>query len=178
MTIFNQKAANAYRNVSIDSRGSVQDPYDLVRMTFETLLECLATARGAIEQGDVMLKVKKINHAVRIVQEGLLTNLDLRNGGDLAQNLYNLYDYWTLRLTQANLGNDVAAIEEVTQLVRSVADAWAHMRDPAAGSEANSSADTAVDRPNTGQEPPRAQRRMTQMYRDAIPVGGAVLAGA
>jgi len=145
-----KSAANAYRNVSIDSRGSVQDPYDLVRMTFETLLECLTAARGAIEQGDVMLKVKKINHAVRIVQEGLLTNLDLQKGGDLANNLYNLYNYWTLRLTQANIGNDVAAIEEVAGLVRSVADAWAHMRDPAAGSGASDA--QGASQPSAGQE--------------------------
>lgn len=171
MTIIYQKAAAAYRNIGIDSRGAVHDQYDLVAMVYETLLECLTTARGAIEQRDILLKVKKLNHAMRLLQEGLVTNLDLRNGGELANNLYNLYNYCMLRITQANANNDVAALDEVAGLIRTLADGWKQMRTP------NASAGTPSAGGGSDNEPPRAVRQMMGLYGGPTVSRGA-LAGA
>lgn len=121
-------ATSAYRTVSLETRSVTHDPYQLVNMMFESVLESLAISRGAIESGDLALKLKHINKAIRIVQEGLRTSLDLDNGGELAQNLAALYDYVVIRLTQANASNDVKMLQEVAELIKPVSEAWAQMR--------------------------------------------------
>jgi len=156
MMTSNARVADAYRNTGIDSRGSVHDQYDLVAMVYETLLDCLITAHGAIDAKDVPLKVKKLNHAMRLLQEGLVTNLDMRNGGELAANLYKLYNYCMLRITQANVKNDTAALDEVAKLIRTLADGWKRMRDPSAGDDA---ADTHL---------PQMTRQLASMYGGAV----------
>ena len=47
-----------------------------------------------------------------------------QDGGELAVQLKALYGYVTLRLTQANLNNDVAALDECVRLIEPVRQAW------------------------------------------------------
>ena len=123
-----QRAANAYRTVDIESRTTSKDPYELVAMSYEVLLERLAKARGAIEQGDTTLKIVMIDKAIKIIQEGLRTALDMQQGGEIAANLDALYEYSVVRLTQANATNNAAMVEEVANLFRPLADAWRQLR--------------------------------------------------
>ena len=62
---------------------------------------------------------------LRIVEEGLKAGLDLKEGGRLAADLSDLYAYVELRLTQANLRNDLAALDECKRLILPLRDAWA-----------------------------------------------------
>ena len=60
---------------------------------------------------------------LRIVDEGLKAPLDAA-GGSLSEKLASLYSYVSLRLTQANLNNDVAALDECVKLLEPVRSAW------------------------------------------------------
>ena len=75
--------------------------------------------------GAVDVKCAQIGRAVRILDEGLKASLNLDAGGDLAANLHDLYAYAMVRLTQANLRNDAASLDEVERLIRPLRDAWA-----------------------------------------------------
>lgn len=123
------KAASAYHKVGLQTRAPQHDQHQLVALMYEAVLENLAKARGAIEQGDMPAKLTHIDKAVRIVQEGLHTSLDMDNGGELAANLAALYEYCVLRMTQANAANDAAALSEVANLIRPLAEAWSQIRD-------------------------------------------------
>jgi flagellar protein FliS len=63
-------------------------------------------------------------HRVGAIIDELRCSLDHAAGGTVAANLDRLYDYMMRRLLTANLKNDVAAIDEVTKLLREVRDAW------------------------------------------------------
>ena len=65
-----------------------------------------------------------IERAVRIVEEGLRSNLNA-GGGKLAADLGNLYAYIAQRLTHANLRNDPAALDECQGLLEPLRQAWA-----------------------------------------------------
>ena len=84
-----------------------------------------ATAKGAMANGQIETKGRAISRAFRIVDEGLKASLDLRAGGPLAADLADLYAYITLRLTQANLRNDVLALDECLALIHPLREAWA-----------------------------------------------------
>lgn len=117
--------ANAYRQVGAQTGVAAASPHRLVAMLFDAFMESLAQAQGALRSGDVQGKTRAFTRAVRIVDEGLKAALDRRQGGRLAADLDELYAYVSLRLTQANLRNDEAALQECRRLVEPLRDAWA-----------------------------------------------------
>lgn len=123
-TSVQSRAASAYRRVAAETSVQTADPHQLVGLLFDALLQSIATARGALQRGDIAAKGAALGKAVRIIEEGLKAALNLREGGEVAANLHALYGYSVLRLTQANLRNDRAALEEVTRLIEPVAESW------------------------------------------------------
>jgi flagellar protein FliS len=116
--------ALAYRQMAAETGVSSASPHRLVTMLFDGYLESVAQARGAMRSGRLEEKGRAIGRAVRIVDEGLRAALNLESGGRLARDLHELYGYLTLRLTQANLRNDEAALDECQRLVQPLREAW------------------------------------------------------
>jgi flagellar protein FliS len=120
-----RNAGAMYRRVGVETALATASAHRMVAMLFDGLLESLSLARGAIGQGDIAAKGQAIGRAVRIVHEGLKAALDLKEGGRLAADLSDLYAYIELRLTQANLHNDLKALEECRALLEPLREAWA-----------------------------------------------------
>lgn len=117
------RAAQSYGSVQVTTGVATANGVQLIQMLFDGLLESLAAARGHIENGAIEEKSRSIARAGRIVV-GLQSALDFERGGELAQNLNELYSYITRRLFQVNAQNDLQALAEVQGLVRDVAEAW------------------------------------------------------
>jgi flagellar protein FliS len=126
-----QRQAGAYRQVHAATGVNSASPHGLVNMLFDGLMTALAEARGAMRSGNIPAKGRAIGRAVRIVDEGLSASLNLAEGGQLAADLRNLYSYVNVRLTQANLHNDEAAIDECVKLIEPVRTAWSSIKDTA-----------------------------------------------
>ena len=126
-----QRQAGAYRQVHVATGVDGATPHGLVAMLFDGLMTAIAEARGAMRNRNIAAKGQAISRAVRIVDEGLSAPLNLAEGGKLALDLRDLYSYVALRLTQANLKNDEAALDECVKLIEPVRSAWANI-DPAA----------------------------------------------
>jgi flagellar protein FliS len=117
--------AGAYQQVGVTTGVSAASPHRLVLMLFDGFDDALAQALGALRDGPVETKCRAIGRAARIVDEGLKASLDLEGGGTLAADLRDLYAYVGLRLVQANLNNEAAALDECRRLIRPLRDAWA-----------------------------------------------------
>ena len=116
--------AKAYRQVGLETGVDAASPHQLVLMLIDGFQDALHQARGAIAACDITAKGRAIGRAVRIIEEGLRAGLNQEAGGSLAGSLDALYRYITVRLTQANSTNDVAALEECTRLMEPVRSAW------------------------------------------------------
>jgi flagellar protein FliS len=127
-TPVNMRSANAYRNVGVETAVTGADSHQLVAMLYEALLLSLGKAKFALQNQDIAGRGEAIGRAVRLIEEGLKAGLDEERGGELARNLRALYDYCTVRLTEANLRADMAALEEVEGLLRPMAEAWGQIR--------------------------------------------------
>ena len=125
------KSASAYRQVDVQTSVDQATPHNLVDMLFDGLLVAVGSARAAMGRGDIKGKCTQIIIAVRILEEGLKSALNLEQGGELAANLDRLYGYCVLRLTQANARNDDAALVEVAQLIEPLAKSWKQIGQPA-----------------------------------------------
>lgn len=117
------QALNQYREAGTRAEVGEANPHRLVQILFEGALERIAVARGAMLQGDTAVKGERISRTIDIV-EGLRAHLDLEKGGEVAVNLESLYEYMGRRLTEANLRNDVAILDEVANLLREVKAGW------------------------------------------------------
>ena len=120
-----QHFANAYRQIGVETGVSSASPHHLVLMLYDGFLESVSRARAAMASGVIETKCHQISRAVRILEEGLIAGLDMQSGGEIAQNLRNLYRYAVAQLTRSNLRNDPALLQEVDRLIRPLRDAWA-----------------------------------------------------
>jgi flagellar protein FliS len=115
---------NAYSDVGVGAAVSTATPHQLIVLLFEGACQAVVMARAGIEAGDVPKKGAAISKAIDIILNGLRASLNLEEGGNLAQNLYALYDYMARRLLHANLHNDKAALDEVLNLLNEIHGAW------------------------------------------------------
>lgn len=122
------RAASVYKKVAAETSVHGADPHTLVGLLYNALLQSIAQAKGAMARGDIASKGAALGKAVRILDEGLKAGLNLREGGEVAANLRQLYAYAALRLTQANLRNDAKALEEVSALIEPLAQSWNQIR--------------------------------------------------
>jgi flagellar protein FliS len=121
-------AINAYKKVGVESKVIGADPHQLISLLFHGALDTITIARNQIIRKDMEAKGKSISKAIAIIGEGLHSSLDKKVGGELAQNLSALYDYMVRRLVDANIKNDTAILDEVTDLLTGLAEAWDSIR--------------------------------------------------
>lgn len=84
----------------------------------------IVNARKHMEAKDIEAKGAAISKAIAIIDSGLRGSLNLKDGGDVAQNMFALYGYMTERLQLAHLKNDPAALKEVYVLLNELKTAW------------------------------------------------------
>lgn len=113
----------AYRNTAALGGVAASDPHGLVLLLMNGALERIAAARGCILNKAYTKKAELIHRAVSIIDE-LRSCLDLKNGGELATNLHDLYDYACRQLLKATLENNVEVLDEVSRLLNDIRDAW------------------------------------------------------
>ncbi len=121
----NSKLA-AYQSVSTHGSVAGADPHRLVLMLMDGALERLALARGCLEQrprGYLGRKAQLLSQSMRIVGE-LRGSLNMAEGGELARNLSELYEYMLRQLLRANADNNAGCIAEVMGLLGEIRSAW------------------------------------------------------
>lgn len=112
-----------YKQVDRVSGVTEASPHKLVLMLLEGALEKLAIVKGLIMRKDMSSKGALIGQTIAIVC-GLHSSLNKDAGGEIAENLDNLYDYIERQLLKANIDNDVQIIDEVAGLLREVKNGW------------------------------------------------------
>jgi flagellar protein FliS len=123
------RPAALYQQVGVETEISAATPHALTLILFDRLIGSMKQARVALDTGAIGDKGRHFGMAVRIIDEGLKSSLNMQDGGDIARNLRDLYDYAQIRLLKANLRNDGAGVDEVLDLITPLRDAWVAIRD-------------------------------------------------
>ena len=115
--------AQAYSRLDISTAVESANSQQLVKLMLDGALARLIRAKGCINHRDIEGRNDALTTALGII--GALQGcLDHERGGSLAANLDGLYDYMQRRLFRANIDSDLAAIDEVVDLVRTLKEAW------------------------------------------------------
>lgn len=128
--MYTATGTKAYAKIGVESAVMSASQQQLIVMLFDGALSALIRARLFMQDGNIEGKGSSISKAINIIEAGLKEGLAENRGDELADNLLDLYNYMTRRLLQANLHNDVAAVEEVEGLLRNIADAWKEVVQP------------------------------------------------
>lgn len=118
-----RSALNQYAKVKTSSGIEDATPHRLIQMLMEGALEKIHLAKGFMERNEIAEKGSHISWAISII-DGLRVSLNKEAGGEIAENLDNLYDYMERRLVEANLHNDVSILDEVSGLMLEIKGAW------------------------------------------------------
>ena len=121
-------AIKQYQQVSVNSSVMGASPHRLVQMLMEGVLERIAIAKQSMKRNEIAMKGQNIGRAIHIVG-GLQSSLNKEAGGELAENLSNLYDYMVNRLLIANSQNDESILDEVSSLMVEIKMGWDAMPD-------------------------------------------------
>lgn len=124
------KGINAYQKGSLKQDVASADPHRLTLMLMQGALDKLAYAKGSISRSDLKGRADNLSKAIAIFMN-LRETLNMKIGGEFAENLSALYGYMIDKLTEINTENGIAIIDEVMALYMPIKDAWANIPEQA-----------------------------------------------
>jgi flagellar protein FliS len=98
-------------------------PEKILIMLYDGAIQFLNKAKVAIESKNIEDTHNNIISAQRIITE-FMNTLDINSGGEMAKNLFSLYEYLHYRLVQANLKKDIEMIDEVIIHLKDLKQTW------------------------------------------------------
>jgi len=115
--------ATQAHNIYAQNNIGIESPERLIEMLYEGVLRFNAQAKKAIKDKNIEKKLYWINRSIDIVTE-LLIVLDPEQGGDASLYLSGLYNYQIKLLSQAVIGDDIAKVDECSNVFKGLLEAW------------------------------------------------------
>ena len=116
-------ALSQYGKIKDDTQTTYASPHQLVLMLFDGALEAMSVTIAAIKTNNYELRSKQNTRSITIIN-GMRECLDMETGGELADNLYSLYQYMAQELFRANFKNDVETIRNMQSMLKDIRGSW------------------------------------------------------
>lgn len=114
---------NMYSNNYLENQIATASKEQLLIMFYDGAIRFCRQALQAIANKDIGQRNYGIQKADAIIAE-LSATLDHEVGGEIAANLYRLYDFMQRELQRANIKNDADAVETVIDLLTGLRETW------------------------------------------------------
>ena len=115
-------AYNAYKNNQVMTASKNK----LVIMLYDGAIKNLRLAEIALAEK----QIEKVNTYLKKTQDIItefMSTLNFELGGDVAKNLYQLYEYMYHKLIRANIDKDAEGIAEVKKYLEELRDTWSQI---------------------------------------------------
>jgi len=112
-----------YGQIKNDAQTTYASPHQLMLMLFDGAIEAMSFTIGAIQNEKFELRSKQNTRSITIIN-GMRECLDMETGGELANNLYSLYQYMTKELFRASFKNDVETIQNIQTMLKDIRGSW------------------------------------------------------
>ncbi len=122
-----RNAMQQYQNVNNQTVVASADPHRLTQLLFEGALQRIAEAKGHLQRGQHAKLGEALGKALGIIS-GLQAALNREAGGEVAANLYDLYDYMARTLVKVHVEKNDDALVEVAALLTEIKTAWDGIR--------------------------------------------------
>ncbi|RUM91142.1 MAG: flagellar export chaperone FliS [Thermovibrio sp.] len=119
-----QNLHNPYLKMQVET----SSPVEHIILLYEKVILLLKEADNCIEKNDVQGKVNAIIKADRIIRF-LNSSLDMENGGELAKNLRDLYEFILYYLITVNAKNDRKLLSDLIYILETLKEGWEGIKD-------------------------------------------------
>ena len=116
-------ALSQYGKIKDDTQTMYASPHQLMLMLFDGALEAMSLTIAAIQNKNFELRSKQNTRSITIIN-GMRECLDMDAGGELADNLYSLYEYMAQELFRASFKNDAETIRNIQTMLKDIRGSW------------------------------------------------------
>ncbi|MFW6295192.1 MAG: flagellar export chaperone FliS [Halanaerobium sp.] len=114
-----QTAYREYKQIQVKTANREK----LLIMLYQGCIKFLKFSKKSIEENNIEAANNYILRSQDIIRE-LMNTLDREKGGEIADNLYNLYDFMYRELIIANIKKDAEKIEMVEEMMSELLESW------------------------------------------------------
>lgn len=122
-----QTGHNAYRQ---NAGNAVISKEQLLLKLYSGSLNFLKLAKRGMAENNHRVKGENITKVLNIITE-LDCALDMEKGGEMAENLSNLYRHILFSLVNANLSNDIGVLDDVAAIIQEIRSGFEEVLKPA-----------------------------------------------
>jgi len=108
-----------YRQTSVETA----DRGQLIIIIYDHCIKWCGIAREALEGGQLARKAEAC-HKVEAGISELMASLDMQKGGEIAKNLWRLYDFYSHHIHEGNMKNISKNFTEVQEMMGQLREAW------------------------------------------------------
>ncbi len=111
------------KNIYQTNQIATASPKKLLIMLYDGAIKNLRLAELSLNEKNLENVNKYLTKTQDIITEFMAT-LNFEDGGEVAQNLYQLYEYMDYRLIRANIDKDIEPIKEIKKYLEELRDTW------------------------------------------------------
>jgi len=123
-------AANAYKNTEIATSVNSANTNELILLVYDRVLENLRLGKKELENNRP--GIEEFTVANELINLGLLASLNDQKGGEIAQNLRNIYLWAMHSIIEARLTKSNEKIDEIIDVFNNLRQAWEFIKSPMA----------------------------------------------
>ena len=121
--MFRRSPLEQYGRAKYDAQAEFASAHGKILMLFDGAIEAMSMTVGAIQNNNFELRSKQNTRSITIIN-GMRECLDMETGGELANNLYSLYQYMAQELFRASFKNDVETIQNIQTMLKDIRGSW------------------------------------------------------
>ena len=123
-----KKMTDAYQTTERDALVQTEDPHQLVLIMFDALIKSIEVYVGNLDvkTADLELRSKHFSRALTIIYS-LQSSLDFEKGGEIAENLFKLYEFARQRLMDDLKQGECEGTVQAINCLADIRDAWEEM---------------------------------------------------
>jgi flagellar protein FliS len=117
------RAQASYQNVDLSTRVEGASPHQLIALLFEEALTAIDAMSAAAVRRDIA-KVSATQARALSIVGGLQASLDMERGGELAQNLADVYREASRLILAAGRNSEPMFAQQARTMLAEIASAW------------------------------------------------------
>ena len=123
-----KKILNAYKNANRDAVVESEDPQALIMILLDELLRAMRSYANHVDK-DKSTEGRKNNHFTRSLTMlyGLQSCLNFDEGGEVAENLFRLYEYARVQLLNTSQTGQTDGTQVAISALAEIREAWSIM---------------------------------------------------
>ena len=120
-----KKMMQAYQNAHREAVAESENPHALITVLFEELLRAMRSYVASVEKNKTPKpeQSRQFSRALMILY-GLQSSLNFDEGGEIAENLFRLYEYARQQMLTTSREGQTTGIRTAIEAIESICEAW------------------------------------------------------